>query len=103
MASRHELVKMKEAGLTYAEIGRRCGITREWVRQVITGVRVSTAPPNSIIKVYYQIVNSLYSSSTLVTHALLFFAVFLLFQEPGWGKVTQCLVGSYCIIYLFPF
>ena len=32
-----ELVKMREAGLTYAEIGRRLGITRERVRQIFKG------------------------------------------------------------------
>jgi len=32
-----ELVKMREAGLSYAEIGRRLGITRERVRQIFKG------------------------------------------------------------------
>jgi len=32
---RDEVVKLREAGLTYAEIGRRLGISREWVRQIV--------------------------------------------------------------------
>ena len=32
-----ELVKMREAGLTYAAIGHRLGVTRERVRQIIMG------------------------------------------------------------------
>lgn len=34
---RHEVVKLKETGLTYAEIGRRLGISRERVRQILKG------------------------------------------------------------------
>ncbi len=38
--SRHkQAVNLRQAGLTYAEIGRRLGLTRERVRQIITGVR----------------------------------------------------------------
>jgi excisionase family DNA binding protein len=33
---RDELVVLKEAGLSYAEIGRRLGISRERVRQIVT-------------------------------------------------------------------
>ena len=33
--SRHdEVVKLKETGLSYAEIGRRLGVSREWARRV---------------------------------------------------------------------
>ncbi len=32
---RDEVVKLRESGLTYAEIGRRLGISRERVRQII--------------------------------------------------------------------
>jgi len=32
---RVEVVKLRETGLTYAEIGRRVGITRERVRQIL--------------------------------------------------------------------
>ncbi len=36
VTSRHnEVVRLREAGLTYAEIGRRFGISRERVRQII--------------------------------------------------------------------
>jgi len=34
---RGELVKMREAGLSYAEIGRTLNITRERVRQIVKG------------------------------------------------------------------
>ena len=30
----YEAVKLKNAGLSYAEIGRRLGISREWARQL---------------------------------------------------------------------
>lgn len=33
---RDEMVRLKEAGLSYAEIGRRLGISRERVRQIVT-------------------------------------------------------------------
>jgi len=32
-----EVVKLRETGLSYAEIGRRLGISRERVRQIVTG------------------------------------------------------------------
>jgi excisionase family DNA binding protein len=32
-----EVVKLREAGLTYAEIGRRFGISKERVRQILKG------------------------------------------------------------------
>jgi len=35
--SRAEVVKLRETGLSYAEIGRRLGITRERVRQIVKG------------------------------------------------------------------
>jgi len=35
--NRHEAIKLKKAGLTDAEISRRCGITRERVRQILKG------------------------------------------------------------------
>ena len=41
---RAEVVRLRETGLTYAEIGRRLGITRERVRQVITGVSRKKKP-----------------------------------------------------------
>ncbi|MBA7466759.1 hypothetical protein ES707_01949 [subsurface metagenome] len=37
MARRDEVVKLREAGLTYAEIGRRFGISKERVRQILKG------------------------------------------------------------------
>ncbi len=34
----HEnVINLRKAGLTYAEIGRRVNISREWIRQIITG------------------------------------------------------------------
>ncbi|MBA7620018.1 hypothetical protein ES703_27360 [subsurface metagenome] len=36
-SSRDEVIKLKKAGLTDAEIGRRLGITRERVRQIVKG------------------------------------------------------------------
>lgn len=37
MATRDEVVKLREPGLSYAEIGRRLGITKERVRQILKG------------------------------------------------------------------
>lgn len=38
MLDRHdEAIKLRETGLTYAEIGRRLGISRERVRQIVKG------------------------------------------------------------------
>ena len=34
---RDEAVKFREAGLTYAEIGRRFGVSKERVRQIVKG------------------------------------------------------------------
>jgi len=34
---RDELVKLRNAGLTYAEIGRRLGLSRERARQIVKG------------------------------------------------------------------
>jgi len=34
---RDEVVKLRNAGLSYAEIGRRLGISREWARQIVKG------------------------------------------------------------------
>jgi len=36
-SKRDEVVKLREAGLSYAKIGRRLGITRERVRQILNG------------------------------------------------------------------
>ena len=35
---REQVIGLRKAGLTYAEIGRRLGLTKERVRQTITGV-----------------------------------------------------------------
>ncbi len=34
---REQLISLRRAGLTYAEIGRRLGLTRERVRQIVSG------------------------------------------------------------------
>ena len=34
---RDEIVRLRETGLTYAEIGRRFGISKERVRQILKG------------------------------------------------------------------
>ena len=44
VTSRAEVVRLREIGLTYAEIGCRCGISRERVRQIITGVSTKKKP-----------------------------------------------------------
>jgi len=36
-ARRQQIVSMRKGGLTYAEIGRRLGITKERVRQIFKG------------------------------------------------------------------
>jgi len=35
VTTRHEVVELRGTGLTYAEIGRRVGITKERVRQIL--------------------------------------------------------------------
>lgn len=37
LSRRDEAVKLRKAGLTYAEIGRRWGISKERVRQIVKG------------------------------------------------------------------
>lgn len=53
MTTRDEVVKLREAGLTYAEIGRRLGISRERARQILTPKPPKPVPqkPNSDFKV----------------------------------------------------
>jgi len=41
---REELIRLRETGLTYAEIGRRFGITKERVRQIVKGKPESKLP-----------------------------------------------------------
>jgi DNA-binding CsgD family transcriptional regulator len=36
-ARRDEVVRLREAGLTYAEIGRRLGMSHERARQIVKG------------------------------------------------------------------
>ena len=42
-----ETVSLRQAGLSYAEIGRRLGVTRERIRQIITGVSKVKKKPAS--------------------------------------------------------
>ena len=44
MWTRDEVVKLRETGLTYAEIGRRLGISKERVRQILKGKTKSQKP-----------------------------------------------------------
>ena len=44
MATRDEVVKLRETGLTYAEIRRRLGISKERVRQILRGKPKSQKP-----------------------------------------------------------
>ena len=44
MERREEIVKLREAGLTYAEIGRRLGISKQRVRQIRKGKPGSQKP-----------------------------------------------------------
>ena len=37
MSTRDEVARLRETGLNYAEIGRRLGISRERVRQILKG------------------------------------------------------------------
>jgi excisionase family DNA binding protein len=47
---RHELIiRLREAGLTYAEIGRRLGISKERVRQILKPTPRKPPIPNSKI------------------------------------------------------
>jgi len=50
MATRDEVVKLKETGLSYAEIGRRLGISREWVRVIATGKPKRVPQPKVMLK-----------------------------------------------------
>ncbi len=45
---RDEIVKLRKAGLTYAEIGRRFEITRERVRQILKGNLRPRPPKNTL-------------------------------------------------------
>lgn len=44
MATRDKVVMLRETGLTYAEIGRRCGISKERVRQILKGKPTAQKP-----------------------------------------------------------
>ncbi len=45
ISERHdEAVRLREAGLSYAEIGRRLGKSREWARQLVKSGPVSRKP-----------------------------------------------------------
>ena len=50
-AMRAEVVKLRETGLSYAEIGRRLGISRERVRQIARGKPKRVPQPKIMLKV----------------------------------------------------
>lgn len=39
-ARREQVINLREAGLSYAAIGRRLGLSREWVRQIAKQISV---------------------------------------------------------------
>jgi len=45
VSRREQVIKSRKAGLTYAEIGHRLGITRERVRQIIKGETTAKKKP----------------------------------------------------------
>ena len=55
MLRHNEVVKLKETGLSYAEIGRRLGISRERVRQIATGKSKRVPQPKIMLKVMLTI------------------------------------------------
>jgi len=42
---REQMISLRKTGLTYAEIGRRLGLTRERVRQMVTGGTTAKKKP----------------------------------------------------------
>ena len=50
MLRHNEVVKLKETGFSYAEIGRRSGVSREWARQIATGKPKRVPPPKIMLK-----------------------------------------------------
>ncbi|MBA7601438.1 hypothetical protein ES703_08511 [subsurface metagenome] len=44
ISRRADVIKFRTAGLSYAEIGRRVGITREWARQIVKGKPIRQKP-----------------------------------------------------------
>jgi len=44
MERRREIMEMRETGLTYAEIGRKYGISKERVRQIVKGITLPRKP-----------------------------------------------------------
>ncbi len=43
---RDEVVELRDAGLSYAEIGRRLGISGEWARQILVGSKKHQKKPD---------------------------------------------------------
>ena len=39
---REEAIKLREQGVSYAEIGRRLNISREWARKLASGVKIKS-------------------------------------------------------------
>ena len=81
---REQMIKLREAGLTYAEIGRNLGLTRERVRQIISGhstvkkkparhnpdALLSTAEAAEVLNIHVNTVRRWSNKKILVTHRI---------------------------------
>ena len=47
---RYQILELRKTGLSYAEIGRRLGVTRERVRQIITGPKPRPEKPKAMLR-----------------------------------------------------
>ncbi len=81
---REQVIKLREAGLTYAEIGRKLSLTRERIRQIISGqstakkkparhnpdALLSTAETAEVLNVHVNTVRRWSNKKILVTHRI---------------------------------